>query len=275
VQFFEQNLCLNVAVKKSCLSIHPRAKYLAGTDEQRADDINAAFSDNKIKALFFIRGGYGMQRVLPLLDYNLLRRNPKIIAGYSDITALHTVLNQLCGFVTYHAPMAATELCRSNNDYTLRSFTNNLFSNGTTYLKNPDGMALHTVFPGKASGLLTGGNLSVVVSSIGTPFEIDTRDKILFLEDIQESPYRIDRMMLQLKYARKFRDCSGLLLGSFSPENLDSLEAVIHDILLPEKKPLLAGLACGHCLPTMTLPMGANVYMDSNRKIVRFLRGNT
>ena len=247
-------------IMESCYSCHG---YLAGPDALRAKDIMEAFTDPAIKGIFNLRGGYGAQRLLPLLDYDLIRKHPKIFAGYSDITALHTVINQRCGFITYHAPMAGTELYLPDiDDYTLNSFLGHVMEGHTS----PE-LFYTSLASGTAEGILTGGNLSLLVSSLGTPYEINTRDKILFIEDVQEIPYRVDRMLVQLKQAGKLKDCRAILLGSFLPETCDTISQAIDEILIPLGKPIGVNLPCGHCLPTATLPLGARIFMDGGRVV--------
>ena len=162
---------------------HLSQGYLSGPDWQRAEDLNQAFADPSVKGIFCVRGGYGSARLLPLLDWDRIRRNHKVFAGYSDITALHLALNQLCGFVTYHSPMPAEDYCRMDS-FSLESLKASLFSRRPARAAaNPAGRNLKTIVPGKARGILVGGNLSVIQSTLGSPYEIDTRGKILFLED--------------------------------------------------------------------------------------------
>ena len=221
----------------------------------RASDIMTAFTSPDTKGIFALRGGYGSQRLLPLLDYDIIAKHPKIFAGYSDITALHMTFNQRCQLITYHAPMAATELCLPDIDsYTIDSFLGNIMDGQT-----PPEILYTPLIPGSATGTLAGGNLSLLSSSLGTQYEIDATDKILFIEEIQEEPYRIDRMLLQLKQAGKLTACRAILLGSFLPETSNTLNQAIEEILTPLGKPLGIGLPCGHCLPTATLPLGATV----------------
>lgn len=243
-------LGLRPIVMESCQSENG---YLAGSDTVRAKDIMVAFTDPGVKGIFAIRGGYGAQRLLPLLDYARIAKHPKVFAGYSDITALHTVFNQDCGFVTYHSPMPATELYKAD-DFTMRSFLGNVMEGHA-----PPELSYTPVTPGAAAGILTGGNLSLLASSLGTPYEIDTHNKILFIEEIGEEPYRVDRMLVQL--SQKLVDCRAILLGSFSPETTETLSQAIKELLIPLGKPIGADLPCGHCLPTATLPLGKYVQM--------------
>lgn len=247
--------------------------YLAGNDKLRADDINNMFKDKSIKGIFAIKGGYGVARVLDMIDYEMIKKNPKVFAGYSDVTALHIALNQKCDLITFHTPMAATELYSNVDDYTMEYFNKNIFTdNPLELIKNPGVEEIKTLVSGEAEGILVGGNLSLVAASIGTPYEIDTRDKILFLEDVDESPYRIDRMLLQLKQANKFKDAAGIILGAWTncvpEENKKSLTLmqIFDELIKPEKTPTMYNIACGHCLPTMSLPLGTRVKMDTNKK---------
>ena len=259
-------LGLAPVVYESCRASHG---YLAGSDGLRAEDIDRAFADPSVDGVLCIRGGYGAQRLLDRIDFDLIAAHPKFFCGYSDVTALHIALNQRCGFVTFHTPMPATELCCGADDYTLRSYRRALSGEFYGELKNPPGMPLCALVPGGARGRLVGGNLSLVSSSLGTPYEIDTRGKILFLEDVGEEPYRVDRMLTQLKLAGKLRESAGILLGSWTdcgakePERSLTLPQVFEEVVVPQGRPTLAGLACGHSLPSMSLPMGAVVEMDA------------
>lgn len=262
------------AVYESCRAFHG---YFAGDDALRADDLHRAFADPSIDGILCIRGGYGAQRLLDRIDFDLIAANPKVFCGYSDVTALHIVLNQRCGFVTFHTPMPSTELYRGIDGYTMRSYRDMLGGKWCGELKNPADMPLDALVAGCAEGPLTGGNLSLVASSLGTPYEIDTGGKILFLEDVGEEPYRIDRMLTQLKLAGKFDDCEGILLGYWTdceaenPERSLTLSQIFEELLVPGGRPVLEGLACGHSLPSMSLPMGAMMEMDASEKRIGVL----
>lgn len=250
--------------------------FLAGkSDKSKADEVNSVFKDKNIKGIFAMRGGYGAARILPMLDYSLIKANPKVFVGYSDVTALHIVFNQKCGFITFHGPMASTELYKGVDDYTMNSFKKNIFSNSPLgCIKNPDGETLKTLVKGNAEGILTGGNLSLLVSSIGTKYEINTKSKILFIEEVGEEPYRIDRMLLQLKQSGKFKDAAGIVLGQFhkcdpcEPEKSLTLEEIFNELICSENKPVLCNVSCGHSVPTMTLPMGAKAKIEREKFII-------
>ncbi|WDV08459.1 S66 peptidase family protein [Lysinibacillus irui] len=276
-----EKLGLKVVVGETC---HARHGYLAGTDDLRAADVHRMFSDPTIDGIFCIRGGYGATKILSQLDFDMIRANPKVFAGYSDVTALHIAFNQLCGFVTYHTPMPSTEFIRQEmDDFTWQSFMQQVMDKEPNefYLANPAAQPMTTLVAGKASGQLIGGNLTLVTASLGTPYEIDTRGKILFLEDIDETEQRVDRMLTQLQLAGKLDDVAGILLGAWTecrPENPEkpdhslSLQTIFEEILVPVGKPILADIACGHCLPTMSLPLGRTITMDADNQRVQVMR---
>ncbi|MCL1844422.1 MAG: LD-carboxypeptidase [Defluviitaleaceae bacterium] len=267
---------LCVKIFESCFARH---EYLAGTDALRLRDLHAAFADREIRAVLPARGGYGAARLLPFLDFKLIRMNPKIFAGYSDITALHIALNRCAGLVTFHAPMPAADLPNAD-EVTIQSFRENLFlsSRGEELFeksfphkmlkkarqarighrghmsKSAHSLEAGNSFPThKKNPPLTGGNLTVIASLLGTPYEIDTRGRVLFLEEVGEAAYRVDRMFLQLKLAGKLRDAEGFVLGDFSGEDI---ELAVEEILEPEGKPIVRDFPAGHCMPNLTFPLG-------------------
>lgn len=268
-----EKLGLHVVLCESCICSRG---FLAGkSDKARAEEVNSMFKNKDINGIFAMRGGYGASRILPMLDYDLIKANPKVFVGYSDVTALHIVFNQKCGFVTFHGPMASTELYKGVDDYTMNYFKKNIFSNESLgVIKNPDGESLKTLVKGNAQGILIGGNLSLLVSLIGTKYEINTRGKILFIEEVGEEPYRIDRMLLQLKQSGKFKDAAGIVLGQFTkcepcePEKSLTLEEIFSDLICSENKPVLCNVSCGHSVPTITLPMGAKAKIERDRFII-------
>lgn len=254
-----------------------RHGYLAATDAQRANDLNSAFSDHSIHGVLAIRGGYGAHRILPLLDWDIIHTHPKLFSGYSDVTALHTALNQVCGLITYHTIMPSTEYYKDVGEYSMVWLKKALFGSLYGPLENPPGQPLITLLPGVTSGALCGGNLSLLAASLGTPWEIDTRKKILFLEDIGEKTYRVDAMLTQLRNAGKFEDCAGVVLGAWTncfPENPEvtlELSEIFSQLILSSGKPTLAGLACGHCIPSLSLPLGAEIRLDGNQGTLEIL----
>ena len=247
-----------------------RHGYFAANDAERAAHLNAAFADDSIDGILSIRGGYGAHRILPLLDWDTIRAHPKYFSGYSDVTALHTAFNQDCGFVTYHTIMPSTEYYQEVGEYSMSWLKKALFGELTGPLTNPADQPMHTLVGGKAEGTLCGGNLSLLAASLGTPWEIDTRGKILFLEDIGEKTYRVDSMLTQLRNAGKFADCAGIVLGAWTdcppefPEKTLELPEIFEELIAPAGKPTITDLACGHTIPTLALPLGKRVTMDAD-----------
>ena len=253
----------------SCYYVN-RDGYFAASDAQRAADINNAFADGSIDGVWCIRGGYGAHRLVPLLDLDSIRSNPKWFGGYSDITALHTAFNQLCGLVTFHCTMPSTE--PHPDEYTMGYLKKALLGGLSGALANPENQPVQTLVPGSAEGILCGGNLSLLAASIGTPWELDCKGKILFLEDIGEKTYRIDGMLTQLRNAGKFRDCAGIVLGAWTdcppenPERTLTLTEIFDQLIVPAGKPAVMELSCGHCTTTMALPLGRMCSLNADTR---------
>jgi len=256
--------------------------YRTRTIEERLEDLHSMFLDNEVKGVFCIRGGYGSIQLLDKIDYKLIRNNPKIFLGYSDITAMHLAINKLSGLVTFHGPL----LLSAFSGFTVNNFKRALFSpEPLMELKNPDSKSsirtihpLRTINPGKASGRLTGGNLSMIASLMGTPYEIETKGKILLLEDVGEEPYRIDRMLYQLKHAKKLQEAAGIIFGECSECNLegkasktwdDSLGEVLNKVFADIKVPVFFGLTFGHTADQLTLPFSVESEMDADACILK------
>ncbi|MFP3917447.1 LD-carboxypeptidase [Lysinibacillus telephonicus] len=272
-----EKLGFKVVIGETC---RERYGYLAGKDVLRAKEVNDMFHDPAIDGIFCIRGGYGATKILPLLDYEMISENPKVFTGYSDVTALHIAFNQKCDFVTYHTPMPSTEFIKPEMDeYSWSSFIKSVTNTEQKnyFLENPSKQQMTTFVDGEATGQLVGGNLSLVVASLGTPYEIDTKDKILFLEDIDEYERSIDRMLTQLKLAGKLNDAVGIILGAWTncgpqnpnhPEESLLLQTIFEEILAPLNIPILMDVACGHCLPTMSLPLGRIITINGELKTI-------
>lgn len=253
----------------SCFQENRRG-YFAADDAQRAKDLSDAFSDPSIQGILCMRGGYGATRLLPLLNWRDIARHPKVFCGYSDVTAIHIALNQTCHFVTYHTPMPSTEYYERVDHFTMTYLRRALF--GALTGPMPLGNDVETLAPGVATGLLCGGNLSLVRDSLGTPWEIDTKGKILFLEDVNEPFSHIDGMLTQLRNAGKLDACAGILLGAWSncapkdPVQTLRLSEIFQELLLPLGKPVLQNLPIGHTLPTLSLPLGAAAVLDAGAR---------
>jgi muramoyltetrapeptide carboxypeptidase len=245
--------------------------YLSGSDEMRAEDINRMFGDISIDAVFCLKGGYGTPRILDRLDYDIIKQNPKIFIGYSDITAIHIALNQKCDLITFHGPMAASDMLGGFDDFSMKSYLDAITSiKPLGQMNNPIGFDIMSMAAGKAKGQIVGGNLSLVASTIGTPYEINTKGKILFLEDVDEFTYSVDRMLTQLRLSGKLNDCTGIILGNFTNclpqyENFDhTLMEVFHDVIVQAKKPTIYNFMAGHCIPKITIPFGVESLLDGD-----------
>jgi muramoyltetrapeptide carboxypeptidase len=253
-------------------------RYLAGNDTDRAEELMRAFEDPEIRAVIGLRGGYGCSRLMPFLNERRLRNFPKLFMGFSDLTTLHMFFRRRFGWVTIHGPMAIT-LGKATPDQ-----ESHLFS----LLTDPDYhpslrfAQLETWKPGIAEGTLVGGCLSIVAACIGTPYEIKTEGKIIFLEDQGESPYRLDRMITHLRLAGKLKGISGLLLGDFidcDPSQGDSshrqsgytVKEALQEILKDLDVPILAGFPAGHGSIHWALPLGLRVRIDATSRSVEFL----
>ena len=256
--------------------------FLAATDKERLDDLHWAFTDSEISAVWCVRGGYGAARLLSDIDYNLIRKNPKILIGYSDITALHLAISQKTGLVTFHGPVAASEL----SDYTKNHVTNVLMNPSAPYkielseynkAQESNLFKTETITAGKARGRLIGGNLSLLAALAGTPFALrEMKGKILFIEDVGEQPYRIDRMLTQLRQSIDMRALAGIALGVFedcNPRTKDTqtLEDVIKDRLGDLGIPVVYGLSFGHIRDQFTLPVGTEAELDAGNATLTLL----
>jgi len=260
-------------------NVRKRNGYLGGSIEERLEDLHAMFADGSVDAVFAIRGGYGSGQLLDRIDYDLLRKNPKIFLGFSDITAMHLAIQKRAGLVTFHGPVALSEF----SDYTQKHFRRALFETAPLgALTNPPDTnplrpshTLRTIRGGKARGALVGGNLTLISTTMGTPFEIDTRGRILLLEDIDEQPYSIDRMLTQLRLAGKLDSAAGLVFGEcylcrprdYKPafDSTLSFGEVLDEILGKLRIPVLSGLTFGHTDDQLTLPLGVMATLDADK----------
>ncbi|MGB8479479.1 MAG: LD-carboxypeptidase [Acidobacteriaceae bacterium] len=249
-------------------------QYSAGTPEQRLEDLHAAFADDSVKAIICNRGGYGSAEMLDGLDLDLIGRNPKIFVACSDITSFETYIHDQTGLVVFHGPMAAGDFARPNGVDPV-SWRAALWQNRPWQLELEAG--LRTLKPGRAQGKFYGGCLSMLVASLGTPYEIQTAGTLLFLEDIGAKPYQIDRMMLQLRLAGKLADVRGIVFGPMldcvQPGNANEmLDAVLLRVLADFPGPVAIGLRSGHVLErNITVPIGVDSELDlTNTPTLRF-----
>ncbi|RIK78332.1 MAG: LD-carboxypeptidase [Planctomycetota bacterium] len=264
--------------------------YLAGTDERRADEMMEAFADPEVDAVLCVRGGYGVMRILDRLDYALIRQNPKAVLGFSDVTALHAALNRKAGLVSFHGPGPASGLGAEDqpSDFTVRWLIQAIEQSGSGgsdgyTIDVPAAVANVDSFgKGKARGRLVGGNLSLISALEGTPYAIDAEDAILLIEDVNEAPYRIDRMLQQLKLAGKLGQIKGAVLGLFTTEYVreDKLtddvrfdtQGVLRQYFESAGVPVLVNYPIGHHRQNCTVPLGAQVEVDADAKTLRILR---
>ena len=257
--------------------------YMAGKAEIRIEDLHEAFSRKDIKGIFCVKGGYSASQLLDKIDYELIKNNPKVFVGYSDVTNLHIVFNQKCNLGTYHGPMVKSNMINDFNDYTKTSFFEAMEKNETRY-EEPENMPLSILTEGKMptesiSGVLTGGNMAIIVTTLGTQYEIDTKGKILFLEDVDEEIGSLNRMLTHLKYAGKFSDCNAVVFGNFvackntyTKENqYYELLELLKDFFADYDKPVIYGMESGHKKPYMfTLPLGAKCSINLQNKEILF-----
>lgn len=250
-----------------------RHRFCAGTDKERAKDLMTMIADKKIKAVFCARGGYGVNKVIPHLDLNTIRRNPKIIVGSSDITLLLLYLNQKGALVTFHGPMIAGSFGRHPMKKSKKQFYRLLIGDETgKKLTSPQARIFKS---GIARGPITGGCLTLLCRSLKTPWEIQTRGKILLIEDVNEAPYRIDGMFWQLRQAGKFDGVKGIVLGEMincqAPKGAGwSLDDVLRDVFADCSFPIVSNFPVGHGTEMWTVPFGVDATLDAGSKSIEF-----
>jgi len=236
------------------------SRFFAGTDKERAEDVQAMLLNPEVDAVLCARGGVGAARMIPHLDLKALAQTPKIFVGLSDITSVLLYMNKVLGWVSFHGPMAATQFGGEHSPLLEEHFFRIL--EGELLAMCYDSVS--TLRPGQAEGRLTGGCLTLICTTIGTPYEIDTRDKILFIEDINEAPFRIDRLLSYLKMLGKFEGIRGLVFGQMPQCSPDTLPEIILDIVGESRIPILFGFPSGHGDSLATLPFGINVRLDAD-----------
>jgi muramoyltetrapeptide carboxypeptidase len=241
----------------------------AGTPQERADDINNMFANPDIDAIICARGGYGANRVLPLLDYDLIQENPKIFMGYSDITAFLISITQKTGLVTFHGPMLTT-FKKGMVNYNFDLLENILFGNESVALHPPSKLPMRILNSSKAEGPLWGGNMCLLINQLGTPDQLDTDGAILFIEDIDEYLYAFDRMLVHMKKAGMFENIKGLIIGELvEMKDYDdpfgkSTDEIVMDVCGDLDIPIISNFPCGHGIYQATLPISIPVQLDAN-----------
>lgn len=261
--------------------------YFSGTDKERADDFNNMIINPEIRGIIAVAGGYGCTRILDLLDYDMIKKNPKVIIGFSDNTALINAIYQKTGLITFHGPISRT----IHRDYNRKQFENIAMNSTNTYLiKSIDDdvqksvedkvFERYVINTGKAQGNLTGGNLTLISSMMGTPYQIDMKDKIVMIEDVGEEPYRIDRMLTQLIYSGELAKAAGIAFGickgcdktdKTNAPNSFTLRQVIEDRVKPLKIPAVYGLSFGHNENNFTFPIGINAELDTDNMTISLM----
>lgn len=258
--------------------VHDADGYLAGTDDDRLADLENMFTDPTISGIICAGGGYGTARYTDRLDLQLLTENPKIFWGFSDITFLHTAIGLYSNLVTFHGPMLASCVGKDSFHELSAKMFQQLFEPMELHYTE-EISPLTTVSGGVAQGELVGGNLSLLASTIGTKFELDTKGKLLFIEDVGEEPYRVDGLLNQLRMAGKLADAVGFVIGDFSDtkpikrtEEV-SLDTVFNHYLGSLGKPVVKGFQIGHCEPHFAIPLGVQAKLNADQKTLTILPG--
>lgn len=248
--------------------------YLAGEDKDRAKDFNDALCDKTSKGILFMRGGYGSMRILDLINFNLIKKNPKILMGFSDITPILNYVFKKFKIITFHSPMATSDL---ENIYSRNSLINSItIPKNNYYIENPEGTILKSFsyHKKKASGHIVGGNLSLICSTISTKYEIEFKNNLLFIEEVNEPPYKIDRMLTHLYLSGKIQKCNGIIFGQFTncyEKDQSEIENLLLEKLSQFKKPCIYNLCSGHGEPRLTIPIGAKAQIDCNDSSIKIL----
>ncbi|MCL4112193.1 UNVERIFIED_CONTAM: hypothetical protein GTU68_033051 [Idotea baltica] len=256
--------------------------YLAGTDAERLSDLHQMFSDPDIKGIWCLRGGYGCTRLLSAIDYDLVARNPKVLIGYSDITALHLAFYQKCSLVTFHGPVASSEPTL----YSIESLKQMVFENGSLMIRSsmdngPRDDSRYVIKGGIAEGNLVGGNLSLLAAMVGTDCLPSFENKLVFIEDIGEKPYRIDRMLVQLFQATDLSSAAGIIFGQFNDceaeknENSYTLKQTLMNQIQHLNIPIYYGFSFGHVNQNCTIPLGIRARFDTNTATLELLESPT
>jgi muramoyltetrapeptide carboxypeptidase len=257
-------------------NVRKRWGFLAGKDGERAGDIMQMFTDRKVRGIICLRGGYGTPRLLPMLDYQAIRENPKVFIGFSDITALHCAFLKKSNLLSFHGPMTGSHFIKKDYPQFWRESILKLVTEPTaagSISRGYDGKTASIIRRGTASGELIGGNLSLLCTLLGTPFQPSFRKKILFLEDVDETPYRMDRFLTHLSNAGVLQQVAGIAVGicenctdpkaKTAGEYRQSLEDVLKERLLPLQVPVVIGLPFGHVPYNATIPVGGRATLDA------------
>jgi muramoyltetrapeptide carboxypeptidase len=257
--------------------------YLAGTDDERASELNFVIRDPKVRAIFAVRGGFGLTRILDLIEYGALRKDPKIITGYSDLTALHLAVARKAGVITFHAPMPMRDLWQGDQEkfaFAASSFRRAVFAD--KYTKGQSGYVVAVpedakpakLNGGKARGRLLGGNLSLICATLGTPYALEPKGAILLVEDVNEAPYRVDRMLSQLRLAGVLDAVAGVVVGNFTVKEAaeaKDIDRVLREYFGALRVPVIMNFPVGHVARNATLPHGGLVEVDGDNGVLRVI----
>jgi len=266
---------LGYKVKKADNLTKVHGGYMAGTGEERAAWINKMFADPEVDAIFCVRGGDGGTRNPEFLDLDLVRKNPKIFVGYSDVTTLHLLFNQECDLVTFHGPMVSSNMVDNFDEDTKKAFFDCINGDKEYVFNNPDGIKIEVMKEGKADAPIVGGNLSLLSAAMGTPYEMDTKGKIVFIEEVEEPITKIEKWTYQLRNAGKFDECKGIVLGQFTGMNnvydptymeIECLKEILKDV----KCPVIYNVQSGHGDKIITIPFGAMCHIDTEKLSLTF-----
>lgn len=271
-----KSLGYNVVIGNTILKQTISNRYLSDEDQVRAAELMDFIKNDKISAIVCGRGGYGVMRTFPYLDFSEFGKNPKIIIGFSDITALLIAINKEANLVCFHGPVATY----SFDSYTLTSFKEVLTDEKQFQKIENIVPEMIVVNPGKSVGRLVGGNLKLIISTMGTPYEIDTKDSILFLEEVNEHPYEIDRMLTQLVISGKLNRVKAIVFGKFAGANVRkpfhpfasfTINEILEQLIKPYNIPVVYNVPFGHTDRMLTLPLGINVELDTEKKTISYL----
>ncbi|TDP57931.1 S66 peptidase family protein [Aminicella lysinilytica] len=249
--------------------------FMAGDGKTRGMWINKMFADPDVDAIFCVRGGDGGSRAMSYIDVDIVKSNPKIFVGYSDITSMHLLFNQKCNLVTFHGPMVSSNMIDDYDEQTAKSLKDAINADEYYEFKNTNGFDIEVLKDGMAEAPIVGGNLSLLSASIGTPYEIQPKGKILFIEEVGEDVPRLERYAYHLKDAGKYDGVAGIILGQFADcgnEVMPEYTPVkdFEDILKDIKVPIMYNIQSGHDTPMMTIPLGAVCKMDTSSRSIKF-----
>ena len=250
--------------------VRKRYGYFAGRDYQRALDLNRFFASPEIDGIISVRGGWGCSRIIPYLDFERIRNHPKVYCGFSDNTTLHLAFLAHSGLISFHGPNGASEW----NEFTRKSFRDVVMDGKKAEYVSSS--SVETIFAGSAEGPLTGGNLSILVTSLGTPYEPDPEGAILFVEDIGEEPYKVDRMLTHLARSGFLNKISGFIFGQCTDCEPDgsrgfTMKEVIQQHILPLEIPAVMGMDIGHEANNFTIPMGVKASLDADKGVLSLM----